>query len=202
MTSSEKWGLRLRAFRMRSQIKQEALARLLDISQAYVSRLEAGAVIPSDELTDRIKTLLRQRKNRPLFDDWRATVRHSTALMSLIRKDEGDIRVVEISDALRAASPAFEHVTEGTSVTTLLAPDSHKLVEELDAEGAFDGTIARARILWSAGDLDAEACFEAINLPVRDDMGRWYIHSTHTKVSRTDYKRWLQSNAGADVVIA
>lgn len=102
------WGQKLRAFRRRNGLKQEAAASLLGVSQAYVSRMENGEAGPSPTVRRRLQLLSAQPEHRSIIDMVKAGVRHSPALTGLLRRDGSRIIVEEHSRAFYGAGHPFD----------------------------------------------------------------------------------------------
>lgn len=200
MPASE-WGARLRTFRQRTGLKQLALADELGVSQAFLSRLETGAANPSDALAARITALLDRPCNRLIFDDWRATVALSPALSSLLGRYEGAVRLCEFSGGFRAMGGAFETARDGDGLEGLLGEDADRQFAVLTEAGAFEGEVAVSESTWRtrAASDGKDACFHSISVPVRDDYGRWRLHSTHTPISLARYQKRIAD--GLETVI-
>lgn len=94
-------GERLRAFRLRRTIKQEAMAFDLGVSQATISRLESGASLANRELAERIETLLARPENLSAFDYWRAAIARLSSPVLLYRTDRRRPELVELSSGAR-----------------------------------------------------------------------------------------------------
>ncbi|WBQ11561.1 helix-turn-helix domain-containing protein [Hyphomonadaceae bacterium ML37] len=199
MPASE-WGARLRTFRQRTGLKQLALADELGVSQAFLSRLETGTANPSDALAARIAALLERPCNRLIFDDWRATVALSPGLSSLLGRYEGAVRLCEFSGGFRAMGGAFETSRDGDGLEGLLGEDADRQFAVLTEAGAFDGEVSVSESTWSTQTANGEqAYFHSVNVPVRDDYGRWRLHSTHAPISAVQYRSRV--DAGLATVI-
>ncbi|MCH8491334.1 MAG: helix-turn-helix domain-containing protein [Oceanicaulis sp.] len=199
MPASE-WGARLRAFRRRTGLKQLALAGELGVSQAFLSRIETGTSSPSDALAARIAALLERPCNRLIFDDWRATVALSPGLSSLLGRYQGAVRLCEFSAGFRAMGGAFETSRDGDGLEGLLGEDADRQFAVLTEAGAFNGEVAVSESTWSTLNAMGEpVCFHSVNVPVRDDYGRWRLHSTHAPISQTQYRNRIA--AGLETVI-
>lgn len=199
MPASE-WGARLRTFRQRTGLKQLALAEELGVSQAFLSRLETGATNPSEALAARIAALLERPRNRLIFDDWRATVALSPGLSSLLSRHQGAVRLCEFSAGFRAMGGAFETSREDDGLEGLLGEDADRQFAVLTEAGAFDGEVAVSESTWSTLTADGQqVCFHSVSVPVRDDYGRWRLHSTHTPISLAQYRSRMDS--GLETVI-
>lgn len=194
MSDGKNWGARLKALRVRAKMKQEAAAAHLGISQAYISRLESGTITPSGALIERIEALLEDPAHRLYFDSWRETVRHSESLSSLIGLRDNSIRAVEFSAGFRTLGGVFETIAPGRPLEGLFSRTTDELFAILLSEGLFEGAVARTENLWCSADRPGAACFRVVNIPVRDDLGRWYVHSTHREVPPTAFEVWQREN--------
>ena len=142
------WGTELRAFRARTGLKQEALADLLRISQAYVSRLEAGRTEPKPGLENRIRALMADRSHRDVLDFVLSSIRVSPQISCIIQPTEDNVRYVALSQGFRR-HPQFAAVQEGLEVRREAAADGHRLVREILASGAFHGEVKALDAKWS-----------------------------------------------------
>ena len=95
------WSLELRTYRARNGLRQEALADLLEISQAYVSRLESGKTEPKDGLEHKIRSLISNPAQLDVLDFVLKSVRVSPHIASIMRFDGEEIFNVALSDGLR-----------------------------------------------------------------------------------------------------
>lgn len=187
------WGAEVRAFRLRKKMKQEAVAAHLGVSQAYISRLEAGMIDPLPEIRERIETLLHTRENRPHFDHWLATVRHSNALSWVVRREAGCVEIVEISPSFQHLDGPLAQLKPGACLLRTLGGSIAGKLEELESLGAFDGKVQAVEGIWAAADGDRKHYFHSVSVPVRDDLGNWYIHSTNEVLDRDGFDRKLNS---------
>lgn len=200
MSDGTHWGTQLKALRARTNMKQEAAAQELGVSQAYISRLESGSIAPSRALIDRIEALLESPAHRLYFDSWRATVRHSESLSSLIRLEANSIRAVEFSAGFKGLGGVFETIAPGRSLEGLFSRTTDELFAILLNEGLFEGEVARTENLWRSADGPDGVCFKVVNIPVRDDLGRWHVHTTHREVPPAAFEAWQKENDRPKIV--
>lgn len=93
-------GERLRAYRVRRRIKQEAVAVDLGISQATVSRLESGTMEAGPGLASVIEELLARPENLTAFDQWRRALASLDSPLALLRPRPNEPELVTVSDGL------------------------------------------------------------------------------------------------------
>lgn len=191
------WGEELKAFRQRSGLKQESAARLLGVSQAYVSRLENGAASPSSELAERLRRLLNEPAHRPLYDHVRALVTYSPHFVSLISARDGQVLVEAASRAL-AAQPPFRGLQVGDALNIDLGGEANGILNDMIETGAFSGEIAFAEVVWTwpgAGP-DAPSHWKTIQVPLRKDGGDWVLHASNMEISAAEKARLIKDWGG------
>ncbi|WP_158291582.1 helix-turn-helix domain-containing protein [Marinicauda algicola] len=146
-------------------MKQEAAADALGVSQAYISRLEAGGLEPSPEIAERIDSLLRPPEHRAHFDHWRVAIRHCPGFSTLIRQHDDHICLVEISRGLRRLGEPFTSFNPGQRIGPDLGPDIARLLEEFAATGILEGTVGRVEDVWSFQADGKHFYFESVSTP-------------------------------------
>lgn len=182
------WSSELRAFRSRTGLKQEALADLLKISQAYVSRLEAGRTEPKPGLENRIRALMSDRSHRDVLDFVLSSVRVSPQISCVIQPTDGNVRYVALSNGFRD-HPQFAGVQEGLEVRREASPDGHRLVREILACGAFSGQVRSVDAVWQA-TIDGQTYYwRSVNTPVRANDGVWYLLCAMTQLSEDEHEK-------------
>lgn len=182
------WGERLRAFRARMQMKQEAAAAELGVSQAYISRIEAGGMEPSSDIVARLETLLRAPEHRDHFDHWRAAIRHCPGYASLLRQHDGHICVVEVSRGMRELGRPFADLVPGDTLINVLGTDVEPQLDAFTATGVLEGKVSRVEEVWRIGAGEEARYFDSVSTPVRDDLGNWHVHTCHRPVERGEYE--------------
>lgn len=194
------WGDELRAFRTRNNLKQAAAADLLGVSQAYVSRLEGGVQRPSAEVEARLRAVLAAPEHRPVFESFKAVVQYSPHVMYLLSLREGALWVeaasqaaLELSDSLAPGAPAL---VIGEALEPGDAPDVCAGVNALIEGGGFEGRLTLMDVAWSASAraTGAPLHFRSRLVPVRDELGRWFIHGTTQPITGHEHedltRRW------------
>ena len=180
------WSSELRAFRSRTGLKQEALADLLKISQAYVSRLEAGRTEPKPGLENRIRALMSDRSHRDVLDFVLSSVRVSPQISCVIQPTKDNVRYVALSNGFRG-HPQFAGVEEGLEVRREASPDGHRLVREILACGAFSGQVRSVDAVWQATIEEQTYYWRSVNTPVRANDGIWYLLCAMTQLSQDEH---------------
>lgn len=184
-------GTELRNFRAAVGMKQEVAASHLGISQAYVSRLESGTARPSLELAERIRKLIDTPKHRPHFEHWRATVIHSPHLVMLSSLQGDDVRIEALSAQVRTEGPPWELYRPGHLISEELGPAAIHEIKRLIALGVFTGDVSCVDGLWYSRTSEQVRYWRTINVPVRDQLGNWYLHSTSVESSQADHEARL-----------
>jgi transcriptional regulator with XRE-family HTH domain len=189
------WGEALRAFRVRNNIKQEAAAHMLGVSQAYVSRIESGSQEPSPNVEKRLRTLLTAPAHRPVFEYIKALVSRSPHVTFLLSFKADEIWVEAASPAalaltvrLHASAP---ELVVGQPMKLGDRPEVLGTVERVIADGGFEGRVAFVDTIWSAPlEESGETLFFRNTLvPMRDEMTRWFVHGTTRLITQAEYQR-------------
>lgn len=184
------WSNELRAFRARTGLKQETLADLLKISQAYVSRLEAGRTEPKPGLENRIRALMSDRSHRDVIDFVLASVRVSPQIICVIQPSYDNVRYVALSNGFRN-HPQFSGVTEGLEVKRDAFEHGHRIVRDILNCGVFNGKVRSVDVVWT-NVLDGQVQYwRAINTPVRAKDGDWYLMCAMTQLNEDEYAERL-----------
>jgi len=195
--SPQTWPERLRTFRQRNGLKQEAAASLLGVSQAYISRVENGTVTPSRSLIQRLDLLYRQPEHRPVIDLMKTAIRHSLALCCLWVRESEEIVIEEHSRTFFGAGHPFDkHQRGGLMRWDMLGPEAHAALGALNSAGAFDGRVGCMEVVWTTPPWGEHAPrhFRTIISPVRGDDARWRLHASTLEIGPRDkdlaLRRW------------
>jgi transcriptional regulator with XRE-family HTH domain len=191
------WGEELKAFRQRSGLKQEAAAGLLDVSQAYISRLENGSAKPSADLAERLHRMLSDPAHRPLYDHVRALVTHSPYFVALITARHGEV-VVEAASRSLVDLPPFRGLKVGNILDIDLGGEAHDLLDDLMDVGAFGGGIAFAEVVWTwpGTARDAPSHWKTVQAPLRKDDGDWVLHASNLQITDAEKARLMKDWGG------
>lgn len=174
-------------------MKQEVAARLLEVSQASVSRLEAGHLLPDPQLQARIEALLKTRDHLSQFEHWLATVRHSPGLTCLLQPDSGGTLVVEIGEGFSDLGAPFDAVAPGHRIPDLFGNALDIALHHVHATLISDPDALCLEGLWSTSGPTRRHFFKSAYTPVRDDEGTWYLHSSHSALSQERYLDYRKS---------
>ncbi|WP_199200542.1 helix-turn-helix transcriptional regulator [Alkalicaulis satelles] len=190
-----KWGEALRAFRARNNIKQEAAADMLGVSQAYISRLETGAQSPSADVEIKLQALLSEPAHRPVCEYIKALVSHSPYIMFLLSHSGGDVwveaasqKALHMAGKLDAMAPAL---VVGEPLGMDNRPESFHGIRKMIEMGGFDGQLAFIDVIWHANLIETGELvyFRNTLVPVRGEQARWYIHGTTRVIKQEQYDR-------------
>lgn len=153
-------GEKLRAFRIRRGLKQEALAVDLGVSQASISRIESGSFEPSAELARSIESLLARPENQAPASFWVSAVKNLAGYFALYRWDGR-----RFADPVRSQALS-DWLVSGCS-------DAGKLTETLEATlGAQNETLRRAGASYRSDTMTVGASSASfICLPLVDETG-------------------------------
>lgn len=169
------WGAELRAFRRRTGLKQEALADLLHVSQAYVSRIEGGSADPKSGLENRIRALLSDPSYLDVIDFALKGVRVSPLMTCIIRPDADDVRYVALSAGMRS-HPRFTNVEEGDLVDTQISAQGRQLLSIIKDSGIFSGHVEAVDAIWHSEYEGVTDHWHGVYTPMRSRDGEWFLH--------------------------
>jgi transcriptional regulator with XRE-family HTH domain len=183
------WPEVLRSFRQRNQLKQEAAASLLGVSQAYVSKVENGAVQPSAALLKRLAVLNREPQHRPTLSLFKAAVRHALSFTALLSYRDGQIILEESSRAFRDAGHPFDPIprTGEINFSVMEGPERTALGAIVNT-GAFEGKFGLIEAVWTAPAQEGYPArhFRTVFVPLRTDQGEWLLQGTVIEISEAD----------------
>ena len=199
MDTETYWPEVLRSFRQRNNLKQEAAASLLGVSQAYVSKVENGAVQPSAALLKRLAALSKQPDHRPTLDLIKASVRHSLSLTFLMCHRAGRTTILESSRSFHNAGEPFI----GIARTGLLSLDwmddtCAKTLQAIISAGAFDGRFGYIEAVWKTRDglLPEDRQFRTVFMPLRTDEDEWLLQACVAEITCDAYEAAIAAWGG------
>lgn len=181
------WSLELRTYRARNGLKQEALADLLQISQAYVSRLESGKTEPKDGLEHKIRSLIDNPAQRDVLDFVLNSVRVSPHIGCVLRSEDGQLSHVALSDGFRA-HPQFRASKEGNTLSPDTVNEGERLIRELIETGAFHGEINCVEILWYSDHEGIRYYWDSVLTPIRAGQRSWYLYCAMAPLSEDEFQ--------------
>ncbi len=192
------WGAEIRRFRRLRAIKQTALADILGVDQATVSRWEGGRQIPDLGVQRRLRALMQGTGSQ---DD--SLHRH------WVDGSVGDTMLLDATRTILAASPeACRRHGAGARATALVGRSAAPLfTEELETlwwqiveRGFFEGEIASAAVVSRANTLADPAAAVAVRqvwTPVAVSSGEVLQRVDSATLSETEYGPARARNGGA-----
>ena len=192
------WSDKLRLFRRRNNLKQDAVAAILDVSQAYVSRIESGVAQPSRAVRERLQSLLDQPAMRPVFDQLVALVTCSAAVSALLRCSEGRIVVEAASDASRTFGPPFSAQPVGAPLDVDIGDEGRARLAELVKHGVLTGEVACVDALWTYQGEQGVRYLRTTSTPVRPEPDLWLVLTNTVELTPEAYAA-LEAERGGPV---
>ncbi|MFW5661113.1 MAG: helix-turn-helix domain-containing protein [Oceanicaulis sp.] len=195
------WAKRVKQFRERSNLKQDALATLLSVSQSTISRIECGALAPAPKLRARLEQLLSEPGNEPFFSRCQILVESSPVVKFMLGLRGGRIVIEAASKPARSLGAPWRDERVGRPVSDGLGAQARDVFERLVAADAFTGAIVNAEAFWTYQREDGAAdCWHVVFVPVRDDRGDWHVMGTAAPIEQTTYARCVATHGAAVVV--
>jgi len=185
------WSLELRSYRARNGLKQEALADLLQISQAYVSRLESGKAEPKDALEHKIRSLVSNPAQLDVLDFVLKSTRISPHICAVVKAEASGLNWVAFSQGFKD-QPLFELSNEGQPIKLEMLTDGEQVLGALDRSGIFDGSTTRIDILWNAEWKGQRYFWDSVCTPVRAGSGVWYLYVSMTPLTSNEHTARLE----------
>jgi len=137
------WAAQLRRFRRLRTIKQAALAEMLGVDQATVSRWEGGRQVPDLGIQRRLRALMQG-----------AGSRDEVMVVHWIAAAVGDTLLIDAARIARAASAEFCHrhgvptaAIAGRAAAPLFSEEMETLWWQVVERGFFEGEIASATVV-------------------------------------------------------
>ncbi len=199
MDSKCDWAEVLRSFRQRNNLKQEAAASLLGVSQAYVSKVENGAVQPSSALLKRLAMLIRQPQHRPTIGLYKTAVRHAPYLACLFSLRDGQVFIEESSrEFYRRGHPFDLEPQKGLVNFDMFGEDGVTALKSLVSAGAFDGKFGLIETVWKTAPRDGHPLkhFKTLLVPLRSDQNEWLLQASLTEISAADMAEAIKAWGG------
>ncbi|WP_275297429.1 helix-turn-helix transcriptional regulator [Maricaulis parjimensis] len=191
------WRDQLRRYRLTQNIKQAALAADLGVTQAMISRWEAGLVDPSPVMQQRIRALLASEAAIPLVD-WRSHVAQQPGLAAVIHPF-GEVETISLGLARLLDRPAAK--IEGQHLDDLFRGDLPQLFRRLKRTGFFDETAESVESADKYCFVDKNGhvvshCVHGLHWPHRGEEGeiRWML--TGAKIGQAEFDRLRRNLTG------
>ena len=186
------WAGEITRFRQSRAIKQTALAEMLSVNQATVSRWERGRSLPDPAV---------QRRLRDLIYRWPADdviIQHGirTAIGEMILSTRDRIALA-VSPGYAAGHGVVPEQLTGHSTQPMYSEDAERCWQTIYNAGFYSGEIASAIVLcrsqtWS-GHIKSR-CTKVVWLPVRLSDGSIMLRGERITLSEDDYQSALAKN--------
>lgn len=176
----------IQRFRIRANLKQDAVADLLGVSQSTVSRIESGALQPKAALREKLDRFLAEAASQSLFSRCRAVVRASPVVSFLLGVRGGEIVLDAASEPALALGRPWSEQAVGRPLEGPFGDRAMARLKKLVEIGAFRGAVSSIDVLWTHADETGGAVWRIVFVPVRDDLGDWFLHATAVPVSQAE----------------
>ncbi|HTY70446.1 MAG TPA: helix-turn-helix domain-containing protein [Alphaproteobacteria bacterium] len=192
--SAREWANRLIWFRRFRGLKQLALAQLLEVDQATVSRWERGQSVPHLRGRQRLRDLLRATTG----DD--ALLKHAiaAAIGEVVLSSSEDV-VIAASRAYAAANGITADEIAGKSLRPTFIGDSRHAWQAIHGHGFFNGDVASAtvflRVLRLCGGPEWR-CVKAVCVPVRLSNGCLAVRGEWAGLTEGEFAAGCRQNGG------
>ena len=192
--SAREWANRLIWFRRFRGLKQLALAQLLNVDQATVSRWERGQSIPHLRGRERLRDLLRRATN----DDPLLNHAIAAAIGEVVLSNSEDV-IIAASRAYSAVNGTTPDDIAGKSILPTYAGDGLHCWRAIHDHGFFNGDVASAtaflRVVPLSGKSE-ERCVMAVCVPVRLSNGCLVLRSEWAAVGEDEFAAGCRQNGG------
>lgn len=191
--SIKEWGLWIRQLRAKHNLKQAALAEMVGVDQATVSRWEAGRTAPDAQMQGRIRALMGHRPFDALLKHW-------------IRTAIGGVALLNSSRTILAASDDYcsEHGVSfddivGTSCDPVFTDEGEILWQAADDRGFFSGEIASVSVVTLTNSLSGHlknSFTKYVWMPMRLADGEIVMRCEQIYLNEGRYARARTENGG------
>lgn len=193
--SNEPIGVKLKRFRHRKRLMQEDAARLLGISQAYISRLESGNADPSKKLRAKLDELMHEPEHWSLLDHLKAMVSRSPHIAGLFSEKNGKVFVEAVSEPMKAHPDVFPAEFLGREARWDDAPEVQELVKDIVNEGSFEGHTAFVESVWSWPPTPTKPMtthWRTMHTTLRDEDETWLAHTYHVQITAEEKREMIE----------
>ena len=144
------WARKIRELRFLENLKQDALAQQLGVSQASISQWERDVAVPPAHIRAKLRRRMLVSPGERLRSALRTSVVHSPNLCGLLAVREGEVVIELLSHAGYAMFPLLTPADLGQRLKGKLGPEVDSVVDRLIDEGAFEGRVSCATIASTA----------------------------------------------------
>lgn len=183
------WAHKIRELRFVSQLKQEALATELDVSQASVSQWERGDAVPPPSVQKKLRYLFMRLPSERGFQAVLASVVRSPNVCAMLGRIDGDVTVVAQSQVSADACHFIAPADIGRPLQGLLGPSVDRMVQQLEASGVFDGEVCTVINACEASRGDDHRAFLMTHTPFQIDGRSWVLRTEARALNPVDAEK-------------
>jgi len=192
--SAREWANRLIWFRRFRGLKQLALAQLLEVDQATVSRWERGQSVPHLRGRERLRDLFR----RATGDDPLLKHAIAAAIGEVVLSSSEDV-IIAASRAYSAANGMTPDEIAGKSILPSYAAGDVQCWQAIHDHGFFNGDVASATVFMRVFPLSGKAerrRVKAVCVPMRLSNGCLVLRSEWAELTEEEFAAGCQQNGG------
>lgn len=180
------WAYKIRELRLVAQLKQEALATQLDVSQASVSQWERGDSTPPKAIQEKLHDMIRRLPSERNQQAVLASVMRSPNLCCLVAEVDGDVTLLAQSQAGQDLCRILGRDDIGQPLNGKLGPEFDDVLIKLVRAGAFKGKVSTA-ITAVEAERDGERIAGVMaHTPVHIEDDTWLLRTDVRILSREE----------------
>ena len=188
------WGIEIRRLRQSKLLKQAALAEMLDVNQASVSRWERNLSIPERAIQRRLRDMMRS----PVSDEF--------LLKHVIRVSLGQLvvsnaeRVMQVVSAGYAAAHGLsQDAMPGQRTHSMYTEEGEQIWQTSKQHGFYRGEVASVSLVSRVHSLSGHRRNIPVKVvwsPIRLVSGEAILRGERIDLSEPDYAAHLAANGG------
>jgi len=144
------WSRKIKELRFLENLKQDALAQQLGVSQASVSQWERSVAQPPAHIKAKLRRRLLVSPGERLNAAVRTSVVESPNLCGLLTMRDGEVVVELLSHDSYRLFPLLTPADLGQPLRGKLGRDIDRMLDRLVGEGAFNGRVQYAKLAVTA----------------------------------------------------
>jgi transcriptional regulator with XRE-family HTH domain len=144
------WARKIKELRFLENLKQDALAQQLGVSQASISQWERGVSQPPPHIKAGLRQRLLVSPGERLQTALRTSIVESPNVCALLALREGEVVVDLLSHDSYSLFPLLTPADIGQPVRGKLGPEVDRMLDRLVGEGAFAGRLQYAKLSATA----------------------------------------------------
>lgn len=144
------WARKIKELRFLENLKQDALAQQLEVSQASISQWERGVSQPPPHIKAKLRRRLLVSPGERLSAALRTSVVESPNVCGLLALRDGDVVVELLSHDSYRLFPLVTPADIGKPLRGRLGANVDRLLDRLVGEGIFTGRVQYAKLAFTA----------------------------------------------------